>query len=50
MVSANIAMNLRKPGTSGPVLGFVKKFEAIRERKRGERPNNAMLSPEATPR
>jgi hypothetical protein len=43
-------MNLRKLVTSRPVSGFVKKFDAMRERKRGDRPNNAMLPPEAMPR
>jgi len=50
MDPANIDRNLRNCVTFKPVSGLVKKLDAMVERKRGERPNSAMLVPEAIPR
>lgn len=45
----SIAMKARNRTTSNPVSGFEKKFEAIRDRNNGERPNKAIVTPDAIP-
>ena len=49
MAPANTAMNFINRVTSKPVSAFVKKLEAIRERKSGDSPKRAMLVPDAIP-
>jgi hypothetical protein len=50
MNPATIAWNLRKRVTFKPVSGSVKKLDANTDKNSGDKPNNAMLAPEAIPR
>jgi len=45
-----IAWNLRKRVIFRPVTESVKKLDASTDKNSGERPNNAILVPEAMPR
>jgi hypothetical protein len=47
---ANIDRNLMNCVAFNPISGSVKKLDAMIESNRGERPNSAMLVPEAMPR
>ena len=48
-IPEKMARNAKNCETFNPVSGYVKYLEAIADRRRGEKPNMAMLVPDATP-